>query len=94
MERRKEERDTRAGELAEDKELGGTISGYPVTRLCHLLVSVILFLFTYGSGPPPLFPPLIVPPSSLSSANSPARVSLSSFLLSVCVSLSAVRPYD
>ena len=69
-------------------------SGYPVTRLFPLLVSVLLFLFTDGSGTPPLFSPPIVLPSSLSSENSPARVSLSSFLLSVRVSLSAVRPYD
>ena len=69
-------------------------SGYPVTRLCPLLVSLLLFPSTGGYGPPPLFPHPIVPQSSLSTANSPACVSLSSFLLSVRVSLSAVRLYD
>ena len=69
--------------------------GYPVTRLCRLLVIVLLSPFTDGSGT------LLSPPSKIPlellvySQFARACISLSSsFLLSVRMSLSAVRPYD
>ena len=70
-------------------------SGYPVTILCTLLVSVLLSPSTDGSGPP-LSPPSDIPPELLVfSKFARACISLSSsFLLSIRLSLSAVRPYD